>query len=306
MSEDDHKNFEEANIVFMACILSILVDRMCDVFMHIKDGNELWDALDVKFGTSHAGSKLYIMEIHDFKMTKDLPVIQQAREIHCIAKELELLKYALPDKFVAGCIISKLSPPRRNFTTALKHKREEISVENMIVSLDVEEKARAKDTTEKGEGYASANFVQKSKPSGKNKGNFKPSFNKPAKTTTFKKKKLNRDGSDLTYFTCGEPDHFSMDCPDHADRRGKKAKSVNAVTASNTDGYGNLFIVLSVFQSPCWWIDTGANVHVCADISMFTSYQAARDSSVLMSNGSHASVHVVGTVDLKFTSGKVV
>ena len=78
------------------------------------------------------------------------------------------------------------------------------------------------------------------------------------------------------------------------------------MTASNTDGYGNLFTVLSVFQSPCWWIDTGANVHVCADISMFTSYQVARDSSVLMGNGSHASIHGVGTVDLKFTSGKIV
>jgi hypothetical protein len=44
---------------------------------------------------------------------------------------------------------------------------------------------------------------QKGKSSSKNKGNFKPSFNKPVKTTTFKKKKPNRDRSDLTYFTCG-------------------------------------------------------------------------------------------------------
>jgi hypothetical protein len=50
---------------------------------------------------------LYIMEsFHDFKMTKDLPVVQQAHEIQCIAKELKLLKCALPDKFVAGCIIA--------------------------------------------------------------------------------------------------------------------------------------------------------------------------------------------------------
>jgi hypothetical protein len=78
------------------------------------------------------------------------------------------------------------------------------------------------------------------------------------------------------------------------------------VTAGNTDGYGNLFTVLLVFQSPSWWIDMGANIHVCADISMFTSYQAARDYSVLMGNGSHASVRGVSTVDLKFTSGKIV
>ena len=54
-----------------------------------------------------------------------------------------------------------------------------------------------------------------------------------------------------------------------------------------------------------WWFDTGANVHVCADISLFSSYQAIQESSVLMGNGSHASVRGVGTIDLKFTLGKI-
>jgi hypothetical protein len=41
--------------------MSILSDRLRDVFMHIKDKKELWDALDAKFGATDAGSKLYIM-----------------------------------------------------------------------------------------------------------------------------------------------------------------------------------------------------------------------------------------------------
>jgi hypothetical protein len=129
MSEDDQKKFEEANTVFVGCILSILADRLCDVFMHINDGKDHWDTLDAKFGAADACIELYIMEsFHDFKMTKDLPMVQQAHEIQCITKELELLKCALPDKFVAGCIIAKLPPSWRNFATALKHKRHEISV----------------------------------------------------------------------------------------------------------------------------------------------------------------------------------
>jgi hypothetical protein len=137
ISNEDQKKFEEANTVFVGCILSILADRLCDVFMYIKDGKELWDALDTKFGATDAGSELYIMEsFHDFKMTKDQPVVQQAHEIQCITKELELLKCALPDKFVASCIIAKLPPLWRNFATALKHKRQEISVENLIASDD--------------------------------------------------------------------------------------------------------------------------------------------------------------------------
>src|SRR3954462_4648347 len=39
---------------------------------------------------------------------------------------------------------------------------------------------------------------------------------------------------------------------------------------------------------------------------MFSSYQVSRTSSVLMGNGSRTSVHGVGTVNLKFTSGKTV
>jgi len=205
----------EANNLLRGAILSILADRLFDVYMHIKDAKELWEALNTKFGASDAGSELYIMEsFHDFKMVNNRSVVEQAHEIQCIAKELELLKCVLPDKFVAGCIIAKLPPTWRNFATTLKHKRQEISVENLIASLDVEEKARAKDTSEKGEGQSSANMVQK-KPYGKNKGNNKPSFTKPVKTANFKKKKANK--ADLTCYACGEPGHISRECPDRAD-----------------------------------------------------------------------------------------
>jgi hypothetical protein len=42
------------------------------------------------------------------------------------------------------------------------------------------------------------------------------------------------------------------------------------VTASNADdGYGNFPTILSVFQFPSWWIDTGANIHVCWYLFVF-------------------------------------
>jgi hypothetical protein len=62
--------------------------------------------------------------------------------------------------------------------------------------------------------------------------------------------------------------------------------------------------VLSICHSPEWWIDTGANIHVCADISLFSSYQVGGAGSLLMGNGSHARVLGIGTGNLKLTSGK--
>jgi hypothetical protein len=76
-------------------------------------------------------------------------------------------------------------------------------------------------------------------------------------------------------------------------------------SGGRTSGYDNLPYVLSVFQSITWWLDSVANVHVCFDASLFSSYQVAQDSFVLMGNGSHDSVHGVGSVDLKLTSGKI-
>jgi hypothetical protein len=74
-----------------------------------------------------------------------------------------------------------------------------------------------------------------------------------------------------------------------------------------TSGYG-IFLptVLSVCSSLEWWIDNGANIHVCADISMFYSYQVGGTTSLLMGNGAHARVLGAGTITLKFTSGKTI
>jgi hypothetical protein len=47
---------------------------------------------------------------------------------------------------VVGGIIAKLPPTWRSFSTTLKHK-EAMTVESIIATLDVEEKARSKDVS---------------------------------------------------------------------------------------------------------------------------------------------------------------
>ena len=84
-------------------------------------------------------------QLYDYKMVENRSVVEQAHEIQALAKELEHFPYLLPDKFVPGGIIAKLPPSWRDFATFLKHKRQEFSVAKLIGSLDVEERARAKD-----------------------------------------------------------------------------------------------------------------------------------------------------------------
>ena len=128
IAPEQEKAFREATTIFLGAVLSVIVDKLVDAYIHMGVFKNLWDALEVKFGATDAGSELYAMEqFHDYRMVDNRSVLDQAHEIQCIAKELELLKCELPDKFVAGCIIAKLPPSWRNFATCLKHLRHEFS-----------------------------------------------------------------------------------------------------------------------------------------------------------------------------------
>jgi hypothetical protein len=90
-----------------------------------------------------------------------------------------------------------------------------MTVESLIATLDVEEKARSKDVPHSGPpnaGPSNANVVEAKSGGSKNK-NWK---GKTKQNTKFKKKK---NLTDLTFFVCGEPGHIARKC---RNRKGKK------------------------------------------------------------------------------------
>ncbi|KAL0387548.1 UNVERIFIED_CONTAM: hypothetical protein Sradi_2636600 [Sesamum radiatum] len=82
--------------------------------------------------------------------------------------------------------------------------------------------------------------------------------------------------------------------------------SSGASTSGATEGYVSVQPELLTIYEPCDWLsDTKANVHVCADKSLFVSYQAISGSTVSMGNSSTAEVLRIRSVDLKFPSGRI-
>ncbi|KAL0462590.1 UNVERIFIED_CONTAM: hypothetical protein Slati_0146600 [Sesamum latifolium] len=82
--------------------------------------------------------------------------------------------------------------------------------------------------------------------------------------------------------------------------------SSSASTSGATEGYASVQPELLTVYEPCdWLIDTGVNVYVCADKSLFVSYQAVSGRTISMGNSSTAEVLGIGSVDLKFPSGRI-
>jgi hypothetical protein len=250
LTAQHEKAYEEANIIFVGAVIGALAVSLQDVYLRNKIGKDLWDAVNNDYGGSYAGTELYIIEqYHDYKIVDGKGVVEQAHEIQCMVKELELLKIIVPNKFVAGGIIAKLPPSWRDFATTLKHKRTHMSISNLVASLDVEEKAQTKDGQSKWvEGQNSANMVHHLQSHGKGKGKHNKNNNKPTQNTTFKKKKNKKE--DEGCFVCGSLDHWIKKC---TNRKGRKSqpeqKIVNMVinTRDGTSWYGNLPSILSVF-----------------------------------------------------------
>jgi hypothetical protein len=48
-SPEERKKFTDASNLFVSCVISVLADRLVDVYMHIIDSKELWDALVAKY-----------------------------------------------------------------------------------------------------------------------------------------------------------------------------------------------------------------------------------------------------------------
>jgi hypothetical protein len=144
---EEEQAFMAADNLFRGAVISVLTENLVDFYFTATSDKELWDALETKYSVSDVGSELYVMEqFCDYKMVDDRSIVEQAHEIQSLIKELESFKCVLPNKFMVGGIIAKLPHTWMDFTTSLKYKRKEFSIADLIGSLDVEEKARVKNT----------------------------------------------------------------------------------------------------------------------------------------------------------------
>jgi hypothetical protein len=80
--EEEHREFELENSTYISCLLSLLSDQLCDIYLHHSSAHELWDALDHKYAESNAGRELYVNDqYNEYKMVDDRSIVEQTHEI---------------------------------------------------------------------------------------------------------------------------------------------------------------------------------------------------------------------------------
>ncbi|CAO2147295.1 unnamed protein product [Urochloa humidicola] len=237
-TDEQTATFGSSSDTALGCIPTLMSGQLYDVYMHCTDPTELWDALERKFAVSEGGRLLYSAEqFYDYSIDDAKSIVAQAHELQVLVGDIASLGCPLPDRFVAAGIIAKLPTSWRNFASFLKHKREDISTKDLIITLDVEEKARAKDVPGTSTQGASANVVvNKPNYKGKGKGNY---GGKPKKTTNFKKKPEKNEKIRACY-VCGKEGHLAKNCR-HCKNRDddKSSKKVNVTIGEGNEAGGS-------------------------------------------------------------------
>ena len=187
----------------MNYILSWLDDILYNVYSNINTSKELWEALEKKYKAEDAGLKKFMAaKFLDYKMVDTKAVVTQIQELQVIIHNLLNEGMIINEAFQVAAFIKKLPPAWKDFKNYLKHKRKEMTLEDLIVRLKIEEDNRLAEKRSLGQSSISGeNIVESALNAKKIKKNYGPK---------------NHNNSNKKFkgscYNCGKSGHRSSEC----------------------------------------------------------------------------------------------
>ncbi|RVW45320.1 hypothetical protein CK203_092469 [Vitis vinifera] len=82
-------------------------------------------------------------------MSEDRVVSSQIHDYHLLINDLAIEDIKLPEPFVAGYLVEALPESWKDYKNKMKHKRKQMSLEDVIIHIRIEEQNRNRDNIEK-------------------------------------------------------------------------------------------------------------------------------------------------------------
>nr|XP_016501852.1 PREDICTED: uncharacterized protein LOC107820150 [Nicotiana tabacum] len=176
--------------------------RMMNDLCVMETSKALWNALEKKYKTGDVGLKKFVAaRFLDFKMIDTRSVITQVQELQVIVHDLLAEGMVINEAFQVAAFIEKLPPLWKDFKNYLKRKRKEMTLEDLIVRLRIEEDNKNVEKKSRGNSTIIKTNIVEEAPQNKKRKKASGPNNYPSK----KKFKGN-------CHNCGKSGHKAVNC----------------------------------------------------------------------------------------------
>ncbi|KAK0599632.1 hypothetical protein LWI29_007129 [Acer saccharum] len=247
------RKWEQDDYICKGHICNAMSDALFDQYHVVATAKEIWDSLEAKYMVEDATSKKFLAsKFFDYKMVDSRRVVEQFHEIRHILNQFSQHKMNMDESVIVSAIIDKLPPSWKDYKRSLKHKKEDVTLEELGQHLRIEEEYRINSVDEQVNSSSKVHMVEEGKEA---KQVPQHSKNKKRKFDSKKNQSFKKKGS---CHHCGKPGHFKREC-----RLLKKKKE------ENTSNFMAMISEINALEDDtAWWIDSGATRHVCMDRSL--------------------------------------
>ncbi|BBN67288.1 hypothetical protein Prudu_35S000400, partial [Prunus dulcis] len=270
--------------------------------LNTKNAKTLWDELEAEYGIEDAGiDRFTISNFNNYMMVENKTVSEQIHEYQDFLRKIELKGTKFSEEFKVSCLIDKLPPSWLNFAKTLRHKQGVLTLTQVLNSLRIEEKHKSSNKPK--EEKTNVNLVETSN----NRNRFqsgRKSFKRTNRNSQPNHNQFNRNQNRSIIDPITIPMAIGINHASFVEEQIIGPKTVITRRPSPTSPSLSGTKDKVVLKPNDWWLDSGANVHVCFDKRFFKNYQNSSGGSVTLGNDTVAQVRGIGEVELKMTSGK--
>uniref|UniRef100_A0A1S3EKZ7 Uncharacterized protein LOC105853099 n=2 Tax=Cicer arietinum TaxID=3827 RepID=A0A1S3EKZ7_CICAR len=128
----ERQKWDNDDYICMGHILNGMSDSLFDIYQSSISAKELWEKLESRYMQEDATSKKFLVsQFINYKMVDSKSVMEQRHEIEYILNNYKQHKMHMDETIIVSSIIDKLPPSWKDFKKSMKHKKEDISLEQL-------------------------------------------------------------------------------------------------------------------------------------------------------------------------------
>ena len=143
-----------------------MTNSLFNLFVTFNSAKIICEKLEVKYGADDAGKKKYVVsEWLRFQITDDKPVMEQVHVYKNLCAEVLNENMKMCEVLQANVLIEKFPPSWSDYRNQLKHKKKDLTLQELISHMRTEKANRLKDKMDSlSLNSSKANLVQSATP----------------------------------------------------------------------------------------------------------------------------------------------